>query len=206
MIRYFFLVILILKSTTCCPKRVQSSWLKASVMLSLNRGRVLLHVCNWIWWKLFVFTASYIGIHSFAWSVANGTCYIMHCYDAVLIKQHGESIRKQRRIQYENMKMLFYRVIPTIPLLGAGITRSLQLLGEGLAKREYNSQPISLFSIASRQFLGPSKPYIQLIPKCISPDINRQGREPESSLPSCAEVKNSGDIPPYPIMLSWYSA
>jgi hypothetical protein len=39
-----------------------------------------------------------------------------------------------------------------------------------------------------------------------SPGVKRPGREADHSLPSIAEVKNDGAIPPLPHMSSWHSA
>jgi hypothetical protein len=54
-----------------------------------------------------------------------------------------------------DMKMLFYRLITTIPILGAGITQALQRLDYGLDEREFNSLQIFFFSEVSRPFLEP---------------------------------------------------
>jgi hypothetical protein len=44
------------------------------------------------------------------------------------------------------------------------------------------------------------------VPGTISPGIKRPGREPDHSLPSGAEVKNSGAIPPLLNTPSWSDA
>lgn len=102
MITYF------LKSTAFCAERAQSSWLKASVILSLEVGRVLLHVCDWnllkasrvyckfYWHSQLCLIGSREGVADSKWIL------LMHCYDAVPTKQHGESISKHRRMQYKN--------------------------------------------------------------------------------------------------------
>jgi hypothetical protein len=48
-----------------------------------------------------------------------------------------------------------------------------------------------LFATASRPALGPNKPLIQWVPRALSPEVNRPGREADHSPPSSAEVKNT---------------
>jgi hypothetical protein len=52
----------------------------------------------------------------------------------------------------------------------------------------------------------PTHPSIQWVPGAISLRVYRPGREADHSLPSSAEVKNSGVIPPLPRTTSWHSA
>jgi hypothetical protein len=42
--------------------------------------------------------------------------------------------------------------------------------------------------------------------EALSPGLKRQEREAEHSLPSSAEVKNVGAIPPLPYVPSWHGA
>jgi hypothetical protein len=65
---------------------------------------------------------------------------------------------------------------------------------------------IFLFSTASRAALGPNQPPIQRILVALSAEVKRPGREADHSLPSSAEVKKGGAIPPLPNMSSWLSA
>jgi hypothetical protein len=58
-----------------------------------------------------------------------------------------------------------------------------------------------LSAIASRPAPLPTQPPIQCVPGAPSPEIKRQGREADNSLPSSAEVKNGGAIPPLPIYI-----
>jgi hypothetical protein len=59
-------------------------------------------------------------------------------------------------------------------------------------------QEIFLFSIESRPAMGPIRPAIQWKPVALSPEAHRQGREPDDSPPSSAEVKYVGAITPLP--------
>jgi hypothetical protein len=59
-------------------------------------------------------------------------------------------------------------------------------------------QEIFLFSTASRPTLGPIHSPLQWVPGALSPEVNRQGREPEHSPPSSAEVNDDGAIHPLP--------
>jgi hypothetical protein len=77
-------------------------------MLSLKVGSVLLHACNWnllkafrvycklYWYSQLCLIGGRQGVAGSKWIL------LMHYYDAVLTKQHGESITKCRRIQYED--------------------------------------------------------------------------------------------------------
>jgi hypothetical protein len=64
----------------------------------------------------------------------------------------------------------------------------------------------SLFSIASRQALGPTQPPIQWLPGPPSPGVKRQRLEADHSPSSSAEVKNGGAIPLLPDISSWSGA
>jgi hypothetical protein len=44
-------------------------------------------------------------------------------------------------------------------------------------------------------------PPIQYVPRAVSPEVKRHGREADYSVPSSAEVKNGGAIPPPPIRI-----
>jgi hypothetical protein len=46
-----------------------------------------------------------------------------------------------------------------------------------------------LFSMSSRQTLGPTQPPIQKVPGALSPGVKRQGREADRSPPTSAEIK-----------------
>jgi hypothetical protein len=54
----------------------------------------------------------------------------------------------------------------------------------------------------SRPTLRLTQPPIQWVPRALSPEVKRQGREADHSAPSSAEVKNGGAIPilPYVFM------
>jgi hypothetical protein len=57
-----------------------------------------------------------------------------------------------------------------------------------------------LFSMSSRPVLGPTQPPIQRVPGALSPELKRQGREADHSLPTSAEVKKRWiytSTPPY---------
>jgi hypothetical protein len=47
---------------------------------------------------------------------------------------------------------------------------------------------------------------MQLVSEALSKGVKQQGREADHSLPSNAEVKKDGALPPLPHMSSWYSA
>jgi hypothetical protein len=49
---------------------------------------------------------------------------------------------------------------------------------------------IFLFTTVSKTDLGPTQPLIQRVPRALSPEVQRPGREADHSLPSRAEVKN----------------
>jgi hypothetical protein len=60
-----------------------------------------------------------------------------------------------------------------------------------------------IFSISSRQALGPTQPPIQWVPGVLSPGVKRQGREAHHSPPASAEVKKMWiytSTPPYAFM------
>jgi hypothetical protein len=59
-------------------------------------------------------------------------------------------------------------------------------------------QDIFLFSTGSRPALEPTQPSIQWVPRGFSLGVKRRSREAEHSLPSGAEVKNCGALPPLP--------
>jgi hypothetical protein len=52
----------------------------------------------------------------------------------------------------------------------------------------------------------PTQPPMQLVPWAISQGVKRPSREVDRSLPSSAEVKNDGVIPPLTHALSWPGA
>jgi hypothetical protein len=54
--------------------------------------------------------------------------------------------------------------------------------------------------------VGPTQPPIQWAPGTHSLGLKRQGREADHSPPSSAEVKNGGDVPPFPRMSLWRGA
>jgi hypothetical protein len=62
-------------------------------------------------------------------------------------------------------------------------------------------QQIFLFSIASKEALGPNQPPIKWVP-----GLKRQGRKANHPSPYSAQVKNGGAIPPLLRMPSWHSA
>jgi hypothetical protein len=63
-------------------------------------------------------------------------------------------------------------------------------------------KPIFLFSTASGLTMGPTQPPVQWVPGALSLGVKRQGRETDLSLPSSAEDKKGGAIPPLPHMSS----
>jgi hypothetical protein len=87
----------------------------------------------------------------------------MHCYDAVLAKQHGGSTRKRRRIEYENTDntrhenavLSYYKYnSPSRSRGNSGVTAAK------LDEREFNSLRNFLFSKSSRSVLGFIQSYI----------------------------------------------
>jgi hypothetical protein len=66
----------------------------------------------------------------------------------------------------------------------------------------FDSRQCKIFFTASRPALGPTKPHIEWVPGALSLRVKRPGREADNSLPSSAEVKNGGVIPPLPHMSS----
>jgi len=80
------------------------------------------------------------------------------------------------------------------------------MLSYELDDRDFDSRQglgIFLFITASKQALGPTQHPIQRVPGALSLGVNRSGREAEHSLPSSAEVKMRGAIPPLPNTPSW---
>jgi hypothetical protein len=67
-------------------------------------------------------------------------------------------------------------------------------------------EAIFLFFAASVPALGPTQPPIKWIPGALFPGVKRPRREADHSLPSSAEVKNGGTIPPLPHTSSWRGA
>jgi hypothetical protein len=65
---------------------------------------------------------------------------------------------------------------------------------------------ILLFCAASRPALGPTQHPIYWVPDALSPRVKRPGREADHSLPSSAEVKDGGAIPPLLHKSSWHRA
>jgi hypothetical protein len=63
-----------------------------------------------------------------------------------------------------------------------------------------------LYSTASRLVLGRTQPPTRWVPRALSPEVKRPGRENGHSPPSSAEIKNDGPIPPFPHTQSWHSA
>jgi hypothetical protein len=61
---------------------------------------------------------------------------------------------------------------------------------------------IFLYSITSRPVLGPSQSPTQWVPGALSPQVELLRRE-DDHLPSSAEVKICGAIPPLSRTLSW---
>jgi hypothetical protein len=55
-----------------------------------------------------------------------------------------------------------------------------------------------LLFIKSRPDLGPNQPPLHWVAGAVTSGVNQQGREADHSLPSSAEVKNDGAIPPLP--------
>jgi hypothetical protein len=62
-----------------------------------------------------------------------------------------------------------------------------------------------LFSLVSRQALGPTQPPIQCVPGALYPWVKRPGSEAGHSTPDSTEIKNYGAIishpPPYVFMI-----
>jgi hypothetical protein len=65
---------------------------------------------------------------------------------------------------------------------------------------------IFLFSITSRQTLGPTHPPIEWITGDVSPGAKWQKREPHNSLSFSSKVKNCGAIPLLAHTSSWRGA
>jgi hypothetical protein len=63
-----------------------------------------------------------------------------------------------------------------------------------------------IFSIASRQAVGPTQPPVQRVPAALFLGIKRQGHEADHSPPFSAEVKNGGAVLPLPHTSSQRSA
>jgi hypothetical protein len=79
----------------------------------------------------------------------------------------------------------------------------------GLGQPEIDSrkwQKTVLYGTASRQALGPTQFPAQWVPEVPSQGVKRLGHEADHSPPTSVEVKNSGDIPPFPNMSSWRCA
>jgi hypothetical protein len=76
----------------------------------------------------------------------------------------------------------------------AGIAQSVDYGLEGPTSIEASIH-FFLFT-ASRPPLGPTQSPIEWVPGTVSSGIKLQEREADLSLPSSAEVKNSGAIPP----------
>jgi hypothetical protein len=67
-------------------------------------------------------------------------------------------------------------------------------------------QDFFLQSAASRPVLKSDQPLIQIVPRALSPGVNRPGRKTDHSPPSSTDVKNDGAIPPLPHTSSWRGA
>jgi hypothetical protein len=78
--------------------------------------------------------------------------------------------------------------------------------GCGLGFDFQQGQEIFPSSTASRPTLGPTQLPIQWLPGDLSAKVKRQGREPDHSPPSSAEVKNGRLVPPLPQTSSWRDA
>jgi hypothetical protein len=63
-----------------------------------------------------------------------------------------------------------------------------------------------LLFITSRPALVPTRSPTKRILAAVSLGVKGQGREADHSLPSSAEVKNGGAIPPLPSTSSWRGA
>jgi hypothetical protein len=57
---------------------------------------------------------------------------------------------------------------------------------------------ILLFSITSRPALEPTQPPFQCVLEAVSLGVKRPGLVADHSTPSSTEVKNDGDMPPFP--------
>jgi hypothetical protein len=68
--------------------------------------------------------------------------------------------------------------------------------GRGIEVRFLEEAIDFQFSIMSRPALNPTQPPIQWIAGAVFPGIKRQGHEADHSLPSSAEAKKGGAIPP----------
>jgi hypothetical protein len=60
-----------------------------------------------------------------------------------------------------------------------------------------------LFSTASTTTMGPTQPPIQWVLRAPSPEVKGAGHEADHPLPSSAEIKNGGAVPPLPHTSSW---
>jgi hypothetical protein len=67
------------------------------------------------------------------------------------------------------------------------------LVGRGRSRDSADGRSSSPggFSMSSRPALGPTQPPIQWVPRALSPEIQRLGREVDHSPPTSAEVKKS---------------
>jgi hypothetical protein len=81
-------------------------------------------------------------------------------------------------------------------------------LRAGQTEFEYwQGQQIFLYTTISRQVLEPTQPPIQWVLGPLLPEgVKQVGCEATHSLPSSAEVKNSGVISPFPHTSLWHSA
>jgi hypothetical protein len=64
----------------------------------------------------------------------------------------------------------------------------------------FSSSTVSILAVWLTQ------PPLQWVLGAISPGVKQLVREADRSLPSGAEVKNGGAIPPFPHVCSWHSA
>jgi hypothetical protein len=106
--------------------------------------------------------------------------------------------------QHELNCILFFNYTFTLPIYN----RSWDSDGLCAGRPGFDSGQgeIFLFSTASRLALRPTQPPVQWVPGAIFPVVKLLGRGADYSLPSGAEVKNGGAIPPVPHMSSWHSA
>jgi hypothetical protein len=65
---------------------------------------------------------------------------------------------------------------------------------------------MEFYPTASRRALGVSQPPTQWVPRSLSPEIERLGREADHSPTSSAEVKNDETLLPLPHTPSWRGA
>jgi hypothetical protein len=92
-----------------------------------------------------------------------------------------------------------FRIRSFIYEMRGGIAQSVQRLGYELDDRGsilHMGQKIFLFFIVSRLALGPNKPSTQWVPRDLTPEEKRHGREAHHSPPSNSEGKNTS-VPPY---------